>query len=276
MPEPSTLAQRLKTEYSALKSLRKTHPGLFVLLLAITTIFGLLWCYEKFWGKPVLESKVASQAQQILLLETQLTPFKTIALQRYPGQLGDAMLKLTGDLEKLEKLMNESERKIRSMSVFIETHVRARWKNGKLPELHELILMGGTSNSVDVTFIDEDKNLHPTKFFGMNSMQFRDADDGVTVVSYFANVGPDSSVFGLLNDAIKKTKDVSFGTGIVPFMLEEKKLVIVGCRLIFIANGVKAFELRIDETSHADMTAPDYKTLMIHAAPELPLTMITK
>lgn len=103
MPESKPIADRAHEELKALRSLKETNPRLFLIVCFVGCAFLGLWFYEKFWGKAALKAKLDSQQQQIILLETQLAPFKTIALERYSGNETDALAKLALKLHDIEE-----------------------------------------------------------------------------------------------------------------------------------------------------------------------------
>lgn len=112
MPDPTPIATRAAKEADAVWALLRSRPILFTGLCFVAIAFFAMWIYEKLWGKETLKATVASQGQQILLLEAQLTPFKTIALQRYPGELSEALAALASDIKQFEARLNETQREL--------------------------------------------------------------------------------------------------------------------------------------------------------------------
>ena len=67
-----------------------------------------------------LERKLGERSAEIQRLETQLAPFKTIALARYTGPENEALAKLAGQVELLQRLDEEKTAKIKALEESIQ------------------------------------------------------------------------------------------------------------------------------------------------------------
>ncbi len=73
-----------------------------------------------------LERTIGEKNAEIRRLETQLAPFKTIALERYTGPASEALAKLASQVELLQRLDAEKTAKIQTLEKSLkETSVQA-------------------------------------------------------------------------------------------------------------------------------------------------------
>ena len=73
-----------------------------------------------------LQQKLSSKTVEILRLETQLTPFKTIALEKYTGSEQEALRKLASELEKVKNYINPFKKPIASASANVEVTIKSK------------------------------------------------------------------------------------------------------------------------------------------------------
>ena len=67
-----------------------------------------------------LERSIGEKNVQLQRLETQLAPFKTIALERYTGPENEALAKLAGQVQLLQRLDEEKTAKIQTLERSLE------------------------------------------------------------------------------------------------------------------------------------------------------------
>ncbi len=72
-----------------------------------------------------LQQKLSSKTAEILRLETQLIPFKTIALEKYTGSEQEALRKLANELEKVKNYINPFKKPIASASANVEVTIKS-------------------------------------------------------------------------------------------------------------------------------------------------------
>lgn len=63
-------------------------------------------------------------------LETQLAPFRAIAVTRYPGSESEALVKLSRDVEDLGKELAKTSATVSSYRARFVVRVSANWKGG--------------------------------------------------------------------------------------------------------------------------------------------------
>ncbi len=85
--------------YKEYKKFLQEHPIIFSILILI--ILGLLML--TLFNQNKLRNEIIEKDTKIQLLETQLIPFKTIALERFTGSEMEALRKLAEEIEDTEK-----------------------------------------------------------------------------------------------------------------------------------------------------------------------------
>jgi hypothetical protein len=77
-----------------------------------------------FFKIPILENKIdllekdnSDKTAEIQRLETQLTPFKTIALEKYTGSEQEALQQLAHDIQEIQNKANKLEKQIQKRSI---------------------------------------------------------------------------------------------------------------------------------------------------------------
>jgi hypothetical protein len=102
MPGEKSLIGKVEQNLVDLARVWRKKPWLFWILVFAFVVIAGLYIFDKLWGIPALNKKIEEQRGQIQLLETQLTPFRTIALERFTGTEAQALAKLAFQLNDLE------------------------------------------------------------------------------------------------------------------------------------------------------------------------------
>lgn len=109
----TSIVRRTETSVNDLFDLWKRRKAVCVIvfLVIVTPSAVLLW--ENFSNVPHLNAQIAALRADKQLLETQLTPFRTVALERFGGTEAEALSKLALQLNdiqaELSALQNYSE-----------------------------------------------------------------------------------------------------------------------------------------------------------------------
>jgi hypothetical protein len=97
--------------------------GLFLLIgIAIPYIFKVPALENKI---DQLEEENSDKTAEIQRLETQLTPFRTIALEKYTGSEQEALKRLAEELEDLKKYVNPLKKPIASAAAEVEVTIKS-------------------------------------------------------------------------------------------------------------------------------------------------------
>lgn len=96
-------------------------------------------------------STLETQSEQLKLgidrLSDQLIPFKTIALDRYPGGEAEALARLADDLRAVQSRLDQALGVIRSFEVDVAAVVAAKWSSGSPPKISGFLSLGGDADS---------------------------------------------------------------------------------------------------------------------------------
>jgi hypothetical protein len=110
-------------EYKQFARKHKPTAAVIIIWLIAPTIWSVLVTVRS-WNTGDLESTISSQASiinektaDIQRLETLLTPFRTIALQRFTGPESDALMKLADQVMALDKALNSAQAELASVRV---------------------------------------------------------------------------------------------------------------------------------------------------------------
>lgn len=110
----------------------KYAPLKIKILVVIFILCALLILYNEVLRIPALKENIAQlekekgeKTAEIQRLETQLTPFKTIALEKYTGPEQEALRKLADELEKLKNYVDPLKKPISYAVADIEVIVKS-------------------------------------------------------------------------------------------------------------------------------------------------------
>jgi hypothetical protein len=237
----STFAGRFLIEFNGARELFHTNPRLFVVFIIIVLGIFAHWSYQELFGIPRLNATIDSQKQTIQSLQTELEPFKTVALERYGGDNNQAIARLADDIQKFESKLRMSEGKIRSLDAAITIDFSAKWKGGKVPNTDEWISLGG-SRVMSMDFLLDDATSAPTEFHHDEDLNIAPLEGQRFRLTYRATAAPGSQVFGILPKQIRNVKDFSFDAfGFSQEFIDGTEAVIYNVRIDFFVNGKISF-----------------------------------
>lgn len=248
MPETPPLARRVKSEIDSLNTLRKQKPVLFLFICVAGLGFAALWSHEKFWGKAQLASDNATLKQQLILTEAQLGPFKTIALQKYPGRLEEALATLAEDIQRFETRLNRAEQKIRSLDLEIAVEFRGTWVGGKAVEGETLLYFvndqGASPAHIELRL--EDDSPLVVKFGQLTDHKIKNMENGNVRLSFRCVAMPRSPIFGMYTNQFRRWSKIGItlvGTG--ENKLERKPVQVLSVDLEFFVNSISEWKINI-------------------------------
>ena len=247
-PKAGTFVKRAEAEINDAVRLRKRKPLLFAGLVLAVLFLAASWAYEKFWGIPELKDRIASlrldlesKKGDLILLQSQLAPFRAFALEKYGGEVGQSLARLAEDMRKFDAELKMVERKIRTISVTVTFDFSAKWQGGKLPQPEQWLMMGGTKGA-DGIFVLSDGELDRTEFHHPDRIAFTRLDGDNTRLTYSATGAAGSQIFGELPERIRAIKQLGFSIiGIKKPNIEGDKFTPISLRAEFFVNGVRSF-----------------------------------
>lgn len=246
-----TYVKKYLREYEDIRGAVNSHPFLFWTVLLIAVLCLAFFFYDKLWGIPTLKEKIAEYQQinnnlnqKVILLETQMAPFKAVALEKYPGQVTEAMAQLIADITRFEKALVEAETKIRGYEVFITVRGKIEWKNGKPPEIKERFWLGDPDSTVSATFeMETKKGKVLVPMFGFKHYSETLENDGSTTIKYKAESLPGGELLGFQpSDLIKISKSEFRLIGVSPQTTDSNIVTVKDVSLDFYFNGKSSYK----------------------------------
>src|SRR3990172_10060088 len=116
-------------------------------------------------------------------LETQLAPFRAIAVTRYPGSESEALEKLSRDVEDIGKELAKTSATVSTYRARFVARVSANWKEGKPPAANGMSV-GESPKLVLYLVMQSGEELElPLRIVGMFTVK---ADGDAAVLSFEA------------------------------------------------------------------------------------------
>jgi hypothetical protein len=194
--KPEPLAERLDREITAAHRLRKTKPWLFTILVFGVVLWGAWKLYDQSGKISALKEEVAKRDQRILLLETQISPFRALAIDRFPGaKEGEAIGRLALQIEKLQDDFQKAQQQLKSFAVRLTVVYHAEWKEGKIPDASHLFRKGGGSSGTVVFGLADGKEL-PVLFTDSTEVRIDGTSPSKIKQSYLMTANPGCPIFG--------------------------------------------------------------------------------
>jgi hypothetical protein len=111
--------ERVSAEMQAGKAFRKKHPAVFWTIIVAASLLVALEAYSRFVLIPEnarLQQQNVELNNEIINLKQDLAPFRTAAILKYGGEERQALNKLAKDVEKLDRLVADQQKKIHAFS----------------------------------------------------------------------------------------------------------------------------------------------------------------
>lgn len=232
----------LQRQLDGIRTLKRQNPALFWLATSFALLFLGMWLHEKYWGKAQLLADNAKLTADLTLAETRLSPFKTIALEKYPGRWEDALTKLAGDIQRFEVKLQHEQNRIRTMQVEVAVEFKATWKDNKFPEVSKWIWFkqgaGDETASVEIEFVHDDNRTIPVEFRSVENFNLEKLEGDRALLSFRCTAEPRSSIFEFRTDEIHRCASASWMMiHLKPDLLEQKPLRIIKSELDIVVNN---------------------------------------
>lgn len=197
MSDHEPIAQRARREIDALSELRRDRPILFWLLLCAFGVVAIWFVYDRVYGVPALREQIAEKEQRITLLETQLAPFRTLALDRFPGkEEGEALARLARQIDDLRREFEKSLKSIRSFAAEISIITKGEWTNGKPPDPSRLVRFGGGDPGARVKLLLDGSEERWLDLDDPEDLRVTTLSEGETRLQYRVEARPGTWIIG--------------------------------------------------------------------------------
>jgi hypothetical protein len=247
MSEHDSIADRAKREVDALDRLRKDSPRLFYMVVVALVLVGLGFVYDRFLGIPKLREELQERDRRIVLLETQLAPFRALAIDRFPGQAeGEALAKLATQIDELRRKFEAAQNAIQRFSAQLTVRVEGQWASGEPPDLSRLLRRAGAGNDVRVVFQLSQNRSRELELGVVDELRLSKESDQVVNISYAAEAASGSWVYELHREDFAACNEMHFPLyGFSADSTTDGRLNVQSIRLTFFINGRPKFSCEV-------------------------------
>jgi hypothetical protein len=215
---------------------------LFYGLCGVVIIFGALWLHEKYWGNSKLASENARLTLQLTLAETQLAPFKAIALEKYPGRWEEALTKLASNIQRFEEQLKNAQNRIRSMDIEVAIELSAKWKENVFPEPANWIWINEGSGEKQVTaeieFVHNDGRTVSVLFRGFENFDIQKGAGGTARLTFRSSAENRSPIFDFRTDEFHNCMKATWTlVNLKPELLAEEPLTVLKSEIDIVVNN---------------------------------------
>lgn len=255
MPDQEPLAERAEREVDALKTLWKKRPFLFSIIILVLIILMVFFIYDRFLGIPKLKEIIQEKDKEIQRLETQLTPFRTIALERYPGNEAEALERLSKEVSDLDAKLEASIKKINSFEAEVAIRFEGDWTKGFIPVTPGIMVLGEGIAS-EIVFRNRDGSARAAKLHLVEGMPRISEVKGEAELTYSMRAKPGSWILGSQLDQLMGCEEIKLGAfGLRHQMTKTGRIRLLSFTINFFINGELAFTL--SEKSNKDILIPE-------------------
>lgn len=272
MNEYTPWTDKAQAEASALRRIRKNRPRLFWSLIAAAIVYSAWFLLDYFKTKNGLQAenkslqgenqklrgKLSERNADIIRLEAQLAPFRTLALMKYPGTESDALKKLETEVLNLQKTFAEEQKTIRTLGASVSMTVSGSWaKDGLRPDT--LVIVGNNDPYLTLTSTNSGIQivLNPTRVYSVKR------DDGRYGIEYLATVAVGTFPVGSSTDRLPVFHTCSFAAPMLnSYHVPGKVVSLDEVEIHFYMNGVKWTSI-IDRSRHAIEVPADRFTVKL-------------
>ena len=232
MDKKTTITSRIEEE---LKDFLSASLG--TKILVIIFVLSSLWIgYREIFKIPLLKSEILNSTKEIhrkdleiQKLETQLTPFKTIALEKYTGSEQEKLQKL---VERIKQLEDPLKKEIVSATAHVEITIKS----------DENVFTRYMGEGGYLAFM---KNRQPYLLTADTQSNAKQTGKGVVIYSGVFQIVPDQSAIGELIETLKTSNLIEIMFEKIP----ENSYVLSGKTAITINNEVRLeFEILPQQT----------------------------
>ena len=198
-----------------------------VFLIVVTAIV-------EFGPKARLEGKVAE-------LNSQLAPFRAVAVERFGGNEQQALVKLAAQLSDLEAQLKREARTIRRFDVAVVATLAGDWKSSTLPDFSKLFRKGSRNADIRVEVKTKDSDMRWVDFADFSAPKMAAGEGNTWILDYGGQAPVGSWVLGVSRDDLLSCGGLEMELyGIDHDVTKDGVITVVSVTLSFYVNGVPA------------------------------------
>jgi len=200
-------------------------------------------------------SPKARLEKQVAILETQLAPFRAIAIERFGGTEQQALVKFAAQLGELEKQLKREAGTIRRFDVAAVATLVGDWKSTTPPDFSHLFRTGGRGSDIRIELKTKDADMRWLEFTDSSPPRMAAGEDRSWILDYTAQVPPGSWVLGLdRNELLTCGPAVITLYGIDRNATNDSIVTVTRLTLTFYVNGVPACRCDYSPAYRAQLT----------------------
>lgn len=199
----------------------------------------------QFSPKAKLEKEVANHKEQIQRLETQLTPFRALAVERFGGTEQEALAKLAAQLQDLQTQLKREAGTIRRFEVVAVATLAGDWKSTP-PDFSRLVRRASRGSDVRVELKTTDAEMRWVDLTDSGPPKMAAGEQGNWILDYTAQAPAGSWILGVNRDDLKTCGILEMALyGIDHNVTHDGVITVTGVTLSFYVNGVPAYRAEI-------------------------------
>lgn len=238
---PETFVKRWLRELDDAWTASRKRP-LQVILLVLALVIWLGWnAWSNHSEAQKLQHEVAQKKLDIAVLETQLAPFRTVALQQFPGKkAGEALSELAVSLQRLQEQFENSLKVIHSFSITVGYEIEGDWKKGYEPGAQPLFTLSGSSGSAGSTrLLLRDGRELQLNFNSADGDSVRKIEGNRFYCENCYTVPAGAQIYSVLKDDIAAVSNLQFYIwGVSRDCVTDPTIRVTGVKVTLFVNGV--------------------------------------
>jgi hypothetical protein len=218
------------------------------ILVAVTVLV-------QFSPKARLEKEMANLNEQIQRLETQLAPFRAVAVERFGGNEQQALAKLAAQLEELQTQLMREAGTIRRFDIAAVATLTGDWKSTTPPDFSKFFRTGDRGSDIRIELKTNDATMRWVEFTESSPPRIVAGQGNSWVLDYTSRAPAGSWVLGVNRDDLQSCGTVEMRLYGIDYNATQDAVVTVNSlTLTFYVNGVPACRCEYRRALRAQLT----------------------
>ena len=219
-----------------------------VALVAVTLLI-------QFSPKARLEKEVADLKGEVQRLETQLSPFRALAVLRFGGSEEEALSKLAAQVRDLQTQLDREAGTIRRFDVAVVATLSGDWKSTTPPNFSHLWRTSSGGSDIRVEFKTNGAGMRWVEFTDSSALRMATGESSSWILNYTAQTPAGSWVLGVNRDDLQACGSlVMVLYGIDRNVTWDSIVTVTSVVLSFFVNGTPAYRCEYRPNFRAELT----------------------
>lgn len=196
----------------------------------------------QFSPKARLEKEVEDLKGEVQRLETQLVPFRTLAIERFGGSPEEALAKLATQVQGLEAQIKRASSTIYRFDVAAVVTLLGDWKSDSPPDFSNLLRRSNRSSDIRVELKISGMDMRWIEFKDSSGPKMNRGKSNSWVLDYTAQAPAGSWILGVSHNDLQKCGAVDMVLyGIDHNVTRDSVITVTDVVLTFHVNGIPAY-----------------------------------